>query len=402
LRRSGLARWTAQETYVAQSTIFINGRFLEQRVTGVQRFAFEVLSALDELLDADPALAPGPIVVLAPHGARSLALRRICLRHVGPLHGHGWEQCTLPAVTRGAPLVGFGPTGPLAQRDQVVTIHDAAVRAVPGSYGKRFRALYGVLLPALVRRSEVVMTVSEFSKGELIRHFAARPGQLRVTGEGWEHVLRVEPDARILAKHSLEPHKYLLTVSSITPSKNFAVIARALTKLPKDSGVQVAVAGAVDPRMFTEARVPRLKAMRWLGYVTDEELRALYTNAAAFVFPSLYEGFGLPPLEAMALDCPVVASNAAALPEVCGDAALYFSPSDEAALAELMARVMSDEAVRESLISRGRRRLLSYGWKKAASTYLALMRNWTEKASAKKLHSPAFNGHDRSESRIRS
>jgi glycosyltransferase involved in cell wall biosynthesis len=386
LATCGAVGWPGEEgaaNQVARGTIFINGRFLEQRVTGVQRFAFEVLSALDELLDAEPASTPCSIVVLAPHGARPVALRRICVRHVGPLHGHAWEQCTLPAVTRGAPLLGFGPTGPLAQRNQVVTIHDAAVRAVPASYGKRFRALYEVLLPALVRRSEVVMTVSEFSKSELIRHFAARPGQLRVTGEGWEHILRVEPDPRILTKHGLERHKYLLAVSSITPSKNFAVIARALARLPRDSGVQVAVAGAVDPRMFADARVPRREAMRWLGYVTDGELRALYANAAAFVFPSLYEGFGLPPLEAMALDCPVLASNAAALPEVCGDAALYFSPSDEVALAVLMARMTSDEAVREGLIGRGRQRLLSYGWKRAASVYLSLIRDWKVQASSK-------------------
>jgi glycosyltransferase involved in cell wall biosynthesis len=357
--------------------IFINGRFLEQRVTGVQRFAYEVLSALDALVDADPEAQRWPIAVLAPRHARSVALRRIAVHYQGPLRGHAWEQSTLPSATGKSLLIGFGPTGPLAKRNQVVTIHDAAVRAMPESYSTSFRAWYGLLLPALVRRSQVVMTVSEFSKSELIRHLGARPEQIRVTGEGWEHMRRVGVDARILERHGLRPRGYLLAVSSVTPSKNFGVIARALARLPHDSGVQVAVAGAIDRRLFADARVPFLDAMKWLGYVTDEELRALYEGAAAFVFPSRYEGFGLPPLEAMAMDCPVLSSNAASLAEVCGDGALYFAPDDERALGELMKRVLADEEERKALVRRGRERLRRYSWKAAADAYLSLIRDLT-------------------------
>lgn len=360
--------------------VFVNGRFLEQRVTGVQRFALEVLRALDELLEAEPSSRSIPVTLVVPQGARSIPLRRISVRTLGPLHGHAWEQCTLPAATRGVPLLGFGPTGPLAKRNQVVTIHDAAVRATPESYGKRFRALYGLLLPALVRRSPLVMTVSEFSRRELVRHYGAREDRVRVTGEGWEHMFRVAGDSRILERHDLKPRRYFLAVSSVTPNKNFGLIARALATLPAGAGIEVAVAGAVDSRTFAQARLPRGDAMRWLGYVTDGELRALYENATGFIFPSLYEGFGLPPLEAMAMGCPVVCSNAASLPEVCGEAAMYFDPSDAAALATLMRRLMSNEEERDKLVRLGHERLVRYTWSAAAKVYLSLIREWANRA----------------------
>jgi glycosyltransferase involved in cell wall biosynthesis len=118
--------------------------------------------------------------------------------------------------------------------------------------------------------------------------------------------------------------------------------------------------------------------MRWLGYVNDSELRTLYANAIAFIFPSLYEGFGLPPLEAMALGCPVLASNAASIPEVCGDAPLYFDPVDEHSLAALMKEVLLNQSAREDMVRRGLERLALYGWNRSADAYLSLLRDWAQ------------------------
>lgn len=357
-------------------TVFINGRFLAQRVTGVQRFAAEILRALDDLLVSATDWKQGSVVVLAPKGARPVRLRAIGFHQIGSVSGHAWEQCVLPLATGRSPLLSFGPTGPLAKRAQVVTIHDAAVHAVPAAYGTAFRTWYKVLLPIIVRRSPRVMTVSEFARGELVRYFGADEGKIRVTGEGWQHMDRLASDDRILARNGLRRGRYFLAVSSSTASKNFAVIARALPMLPAD--VVVAVAGATDPRLFAASGVPVHPGMVPLGYVRDEELRALYENATAFVFPSLYEGFGLPPIEAMALGCPVICSNAASIPEVCGAAPLYFEPSDAAALAALMRQLVSEPGLRESMIGRGRERLSAHSWKSAAATYLALIREWTQ------------------------
>ncbi len=354
--------------------VIINGRFLQQRVTGVQRFAHEMLFALDELMDADDARPPCEVLVVAPRGARPVALRRIPVRHVGPLSGHAWEQCTLPAVAGSSPIVSFGPTGPVAKRNQVVTIHDAAVWAVPESYGMAFRTWYRLLVPVLVRRARSLVTVSQFSKQELLRRLGVQDERVAVSGEGWQHMARLAADRTILDKHGLKPNSYFLAVSSLAPHKNLGVIARALSLLRDESNIRLVLAGEVDERLFAGVDLPDSSAIRRLGYVTDAELRALYETAAAFVFPSFYEGYGLPPLEAMAVDCPVIASNAGAIAEVCGDAPLYFDPQDATALAELMRRVTTNPGEREQMVRRGRNTLRRHSWQNAALTYLAIIR----------------------------
>lgn len=346
-------------------TLYINGRFLGQRLTGVQRYALETLIALDEMLSNAGSARPFDAVVIAPSGTRSPALRSVGFRCVGPFHGHVWEQLTLPIVTRGSWLLSFCPTGPLLKSAQVVTIHDAAVYRVPESYGWLFRAWYKFLLPRIVRRSAVVMTVSEFAKSELIATLEVPAGHVRVSGEGWQHLERFRPQPSVLAAHGLSSKGYILAVSSLAPHKNFRVIARALEHL-HDCGLPVVVAGAVDPRVFDGASEGALGSLKLLGYVSDEELRALYEHAAMFVHPSSYEGFGIPPLEAMASGCPVVASSAGAIPEVCGDAAVYFRPDDPLELARLIRRLASDHAEREALVQRGYDRLRAHSWAGAA------------------------------------
>jgi glycosyltransferase involved in cell wall biosynthesis len=366
--------------------LFINGRFLTQRVTGVQRFALETLLALDKLLSMPHAGADRPmsVVVLAPPGATTLALQNIELRCVGPLTGHAWEQWTLPARTGRAPLLSFCPTGPLLKREQVVTIHDAAVRVVPESYSRKFRIWYKISLPALVRRTPWVMTVSNFSKSELVRHFGAVDERIRVTGEGWQHMAKLPMAPSAVARNGLTPRGYVLAVSSLSPHKNFAVVARALRRLAQQQcAVQVAVAGAVDRTVFGAADLGGGGPLKLLGYVSDSELRSLYESAAAFVFPSLYEGFGLPPLEAMSAGCPVIASNAGAIPEVCGNAAAYFDPTNDEELAALIRRILSSADEREQLIRRGRERLRHYSWEQTARAYLALIEEWLGRSPVK-------------------
>ena len=161
------------------------------------------------------------------------------------------------------------------------------------------------------------------------RCWRLRRDDLVVGHGGWENA-RVAPgtdEAAVLRRHGLVAGGYLLAVSSPQQSKNFGLIARALAMLGDEPLPPVAVAGAADSRIYQAAEaVPG--ALKWLGFVPDEELNVLYRHAQWFIFPSLYEGFGLPPLEAMANGCPVLAADAASIPEVCGDAALYFDPRD--------------------------------------------------------------------------
>lgn len=354
-------------------TVFINGRFLTQRITGVQRYALEVLLALDRRLHSGLEGADLRCVLLAPPGTTPPPLEAIEFREVGHLRGNAWEQLSLVRATRGHLLFSSSDTGPLAKSWQIITVHDAAVYAAPQAFSVRSRSAYKLLLGQLGPRLPLVLTVSEFSKRELIRHIGFDVSKVRVTTEGFEHILRQTPDTRVLEKHRLRSKRFVLVVSSRTPNENLGLIVNAVQRL-KDPDFDVVVAGGTDSRVFGDVTLPDLPFVRSVGFVTDAELRALYEHAAVFVYPSLYEGFGIPAIEAMACGCPVIASNAASVPEVCEDAALYVSPHDGAGLAGLISRLMKNPEERARMALAGQSWVRRYTWDESARLNAAHMR----------------------------
>jgi len=366
--------------------LYVNGRFLTRRPTGVDRYALEILSELDAMLGrGDPALAGVTLTVLAPRGAR---LPEGCgqarLVEVGQRQGVLWEQFDLArALPADGLLLSLCNTGPLWCERQVVVIHDATTERVPAAYTRGFRLWYRLLLPLLGRRCRRVMTVSQFSRAEIAAVFGLDAARIGVAGNGAEHMLRLRPDPTALQRFGLR-RPYILAVSSMAANKNFKLVLAALAHLP-DPPFDVAIAGGSNARVFGAAGGGGGERVHWLGYVSDAELRALYDGALGFVFPSLYEGFGIPPLEAMACGCPVLASRAQPMPEVCGDGALYFSPDDPAALAALMSRLAAEPALRAELVARGAARVKLYSWRQSA---LALL-------SAARTAATAHSGKDR-------
>jgi glycosyltransferase involved in cell wall biosynthesis len=354
-------------------TVFINGRFLTQRMTGVQRYALEALLALDRRLQAGLEGADLECVLLAPPGTPPPPLRAIQFREVGHLRGHAWEQVSLVRATRGELLFSFSATGPLMKKRQMVTIHDAAVYAAPRAFSLRSRSWYKLLLGQLSPRVPLVLTVSDFSKRELTRHFGCTADKVRVTTGGFEHILRQNPDARVLEKHRLRSKRYALAVSGTEPNDNFGLIVEAAARL-HDPAFELVVASRVDRPAFEPPRSRRRPWLRAVGGVTDAELRALYEHAGLFVHPSLYEGFGVPAIEAMACGCPVIASNAASVPEVCGDAAVYVSPHDAQGLASAIQRLMADAGERERLARAGHSWVQRYTWDESARLNAAYIR----------------------------
>jgi len=339
--------------------VVLNGRFLSQPNTGVQRYASETVLALDALLQQSPAFRELDFVLCVPPAARPIDLRCIRVQTAAPLGGHAWEQITLPWFARGDLLVGFSYSGPLLKRHQIITVHDATVAAMPACFSRKYRLVHNALLAALANRVQSIMTVSEFSAAEIRGRYAIR-NRIVIGREGWSHCLAHGDEAAILQRHGLTAGRYLLLVGSIKPNKNLDVVGRALAARPALPWT-IAVVGAKDARIFNDtANMP--ETLRYLGFVPDEELGVLYKHAAWFLFPSVYEGFGLPALEAMANHCPVLAARAGSLQEVCADAAIYFDPHDEKALGELLESLPARNAERERLLRNAPARLSHYTW----------------------------------------
>ena len=354
--------------------VFINGRFLTQTTTGVQRYARELVRTIGELVGSQhPYIRDFSFELLAPSGPlEPVPTHHIPLRQVGRLSGHAWEQLELPRYVRGRFLLNLCNTAPVGKTRQIVTIHDAAVYAVPEAYSRTFRTFYKTLLPALSRTAQGIMTVSKFSKRELIRYCHVPEDKITVVYLGKEHIFAEAADIRVFAKHGFGTRPFLLAVSSLGPSKNFAGLVRALTTLG-ETRFDVVIAGGTNPAVFSRHTDPLPKSVKHLGYVSEGELKALYDGATGFVHPAFYEGFGLPPLEAMACGCPVVVSNAASLPEVCGDAALYCDPHSPQNMADKIQRLMSDGDLRERLRRKGLERAKEFSWNTCARETLAVL-----------------------------
>jgi glycosyltransferase involved in cell wall biosynthesis len=342
--------------------VVINGRFLAQVHTGVQRYATETLRAFDAVLQEMPALRARLEVRLAvPDGAESVPLQAIERLHVPGRAGHLWEQLALLRASHGAFLVNLNYSGPLLKRRQLVTIHDATVRAMPECFSRSYRWTHNAIVSVLGRSAESVMTVSAFSQGEIQRRFGLHRSDILVGREGGEHAAHRADDSEVLRRFGLAAERYILGVGSVKPNKNYALLGKAMRLLP-DYPLPIAIAGAKDIGIFRDANVTP-DGFRFLGFVPDGDLAALYRNAAWFVFPSLYEGFGLPAVEAMANNCPVLAAHAASIPEVCGNAALYFDPNDPASLADVLRLAAERPQLRAPLMAAGRERLRVFNWR---------------------------------------
>lgn len=347
--------------------MLINARFLTRQATGVDRFAIELLqaSASAGLLKGAGAVVPAEasLVTPAPVG--------LPVRHAGRHGGHRWEQFELPALAGDAPLVNLCNTAPLRHRRQVAVIHDAAAVANPQNYSFAFRQWYRVMLGSLMRHSRVIATVSRFSADELKHHFNAHHHGIEIIPEGGEHILRLPADPTVFERLDLRGRRYVLAVGSQSLNKNFAAVLNAMS-LIDDPDIVLVAAGGGNTRIFTDSAVQHERLQR-TGYVSDQQLRALYEGAACFVFPSFYEGFGLPPLEAMCCGCPVIVSDRASLPEVCADAALYCDPDDPATLAAQLRRVLGSRELTEELRARGHQRAAQLTWDRAAREFADLM-----------------------------
>lgn len=348
-------------------TLFINGKFAAQRMTGVQRLAASLLQALDQLLQESGNTDHW--VLLCPPGAKPPALKRIEVRFVGKMPGglHAWEQFFLPIYTAGRTLLNLAGPAPLLKRKQVCMIPDAAVYDHPQAYTSAYGTWYRLLFRTVSHSARLVLTISEFSRQRLIHALGPHARRLQLVCCAATHMKSVTPEPVVLERLALSDVKYLLAVGSMNPTKNLPALVSAF-HATSASDVRLVLVGGGNNAVFASESLDTTSDPRVIttGAISDGELSALYRHAHAFVFPSLYEGFGIPPLEAMSLGCPVVAAQAASIPEICGDAALFFDPLDIPDITAALERILTDGTLRETLRQRGAVRVGQFTWERGA------------------------------------
>ena len=350
-----------------QSAFAINGRYYSQRTTGVQRYAREIASALDQQLIRSSQTA---MIIAPPNVTRDPNLDHTKFFTPGPFQGHAWEQITLPYSYRG-PLLNLCNTAPTTKNNQIVCIHDANVYLQPDSYSAFFRTAYRTILPLLAKRCKIVTTVSRFSADQLKRFLPLDSRKLVIIPNGHEHVFNWDASSSIVGSRLRLGRPFVLLLGSKARHKNIDVILSQAGMLDA-IGLDIVVVGGTN-KIFSKSTEQYSDNVIRLGSVQDNDLAWLYMNALCLTFPSITEGFGLPIVEAMALGCPVISADQSSMPEVCGNAALMASAFDKSAWYQHISALAQSASLREDLRGRGHQQILQFSWIKSAQAYQDLM-----------------------------
>ena len=346
------------------SRIYINGRFLTRPMTGVERYAYQVCKALAKLRF--------PFTVICPHATimPCYDISDLSIIYYGYGNSHLWEQCVLPFFFLGKKdhlLFSFTGLGPIMMRQKIMTVHDLSFLENPSWFSRAYYWWYKMMTPLAVRTSQHIITVSEFSKKEILRFYPFIKEQDITVAYG-----AVDQTA-FHNQEQAEPinKRFILAVSSIDPRKNFARLMDAFKGMTDCSLYIVgSYSRAFSSTITTDQHAENIK---FLGRVSDQELIHLYRQAVGFVFPSIYEGFGLPPIEAMSCGCPVLVSDIPVLNEVCGDAAIYFNPYDAANIQHAVKELLHlDSASRKKMQQAGLKNVQRFSWENTAKTIIRL------------------------------
>jgi len=263
----------------------------------------------------------------------------------------------------------------------VLTVHDLSFLHYPDHFVPKLVRYLEQVVPRSVARADRVLADSEATRTDLIRLLGVSPGKVEVLYSGVAPRFRPGPEAgereRLKARYGIGDRPYVLSVGTLQPRKNFVRLIRAFARLSPAalrSAPLLVIAGG--PGWLYEEVLEEAEKhggrVRLLGFVDDADLPALYRNASLFVFPSFYEGFGLPVLEAMACGVPVVCSDASSLPEVAGDAVLLVDPYDEEGLAAAMERALTEKTLRAEMKTKGLQQAARFTWDRAARQLLSV------------------------------
>lgn len=309
--------------------------------------------------------------------------------HLAPRpRGYRWMISAFPRACQavGADVAIIQYMGPFRSPCPFVTfIHDTVWRTMARTFPWRDALILNSFIPGTIKRAAAVITGSEFAHSEIARHYPAAQGKLHVVpyaiDERFQPVTDEAELSRVLQQYSL-PERYILSVGVLQPRKNLQGLLEAYGMMRPDLQGRYPLVITGKKGWMVDQLLSMAKGLGeriiFTGYVPDEDLPALYTMASCFVYPSLYEGFGLPPLEAMACGAPVITSNAASLPEVTGRAALLIDPNRPGEISAAMERVLTDESLRAELIAKGHARAAQFDWTDSARRLLGVLRELVE------------------------
>lgn len=341
-------------------SIYINGRFLTKKITGIQRYAMEVIKKIDEQEINEE------VILLVPKNIiYDLNFKNIKIKELTFLNGNLWEQITIPFYLfskKNAKLLNLFNSAPILFPGYVV-LHDLAFKVHPDHLTWQFVLWYSFLTRMNIHRYKHIFTDSESTKKEICNYYKLDKSKVTPTYCSAEHIKLIKPDEEILKKLGIKKNEYCFSLGSKSRHKNHKYIEECAKQNPD---IKFVISGNSNTRVLKDEEREKLDNLIITGYITDEELVALYKNCACFIFPSLYEGFGIPPLEAITAGCnKILLSDIDVHREVYGDVANYFSL--ESRDRKEIRKVLDHGKVVENSI------LDKYSWKNIAAKIINIM-----------------------------
>lgn len=311
----------------------ISGLFLTERINGVQRYALELLRELDKIVSAED-----DINIIVPCGSRvSEKYNNIPIIEYGKSKGRLWEQLELPGYLRkhGREGIFLENVCPFIYPKGIVAIHDVVFKAKPQFFNSSLKGRIAILWRTLnYKRATLsnmkIVTVSEFSKSEIQKYYKVNPNRITVIYNSWQQMNSIAEDTECFEKYQfLTKGHYYFAMASLAPNKNYKWIVNAAKNNPEDV---FAIAGGGDlESVISREEGLKISNLHFLGYVSDAEAKALMHHCKAFLFPTLYEGFGIPPLEAIASGAKrIIVSDTPCMHEIYGEYTTYIDPLDYA------------------------------------------------------------------------
>jgi len=354
--------------------IIINASILDTKPTGVGIYTINVLNQLDSyglkysLYSSMPKENQNIENIIIPKYVRPYPYGKL-----GGILRFIINQFHFSFVAREYDIAYLlTPHGSLFLKNQIVTVHDLLALHFPEQHKLQYY-YFKYFMPIILKNAKKIITVSESTKNDLIKFYNINSNKIKVIYCGIDRTFftkKKEAKKYIKNKYNLE--NFIFTVGSSYPHKNINRLIEAFNKL-NDKNITLAITGKVGKYQKQMIESYNIKNVTFIGYVDFNDLPYFYSAAIAMVYPSLYEGFGLPPLEAMSCDCPVIVSNTSSLPEVCGEAAEYINPTDVESIKNGIIKVVYDKEYRQSLIEKGREQVKKFSWEETVRKILKVL-----------------------------